>query len=138
MHLLLDAKTIDLRRHPLLDPTREQMGQIVEYDFLMKNSRSNETGSVYRKRNSILIEIGTRLIEIAKRSQTEDWESERLSRVYGDDEFKGSPIEQDLTYTAGSTEPEDERKRGDAISNDLEELHYEKLLTRATAASRRI
>ena len=140
VHLLLGAKTIDLneRRHPLIDATKEILEQIAEYDFLTAKCRRNEAGHVHREWKGRLIEIGTRLVEIAKSAQTEDWESERLRIVYDSDDVMDSPNLRNSTCSTGSIDPKDRRKSGDAISNDLEELHHERLLHRATAASERI
>ena len=136
VELLLGRKGVDINgtRHPPVQATEETLERLDEYQYLPK--RTDEFG--YKRKKSRCLEIATELIELAKKADTRDWGNEMFKDTYGHDETLSADSHNQSSDSPQSAATDGNANTDCAVSGNLDETYFQKLLVRADAASNRI
>ena len=122
---------IDGHRHPPVDASQKVLESIEEYEILQTRVGRDEDECECKKRESRCMEIGTKLLELAKNTEMGDWGNENFRKRYGADDIILAGVEIRPNHFTRPTHAEDNRKSESAALNT-------KFQASVTAASHRI
>ena len=130
----IEFEGIDIngKRHPPVEASQEVFESIEEYEILQKEIEGNENECEYEKYKDKCIEIGTKLIELAKSAKTGDWGNESFKKRYGAD------VENHSNHSPQLTDTEAEGNNESAATDTIDMTNYQNFHISVTAASNRI
>lgn len=138
--ILLGTEGIDIngRRHPPVQASQEVFESIEEYEILQKRVGGDQNHCESKKNKSRCIEIGAKLIELAKSAKVGDWGNESFRKRYGATGLIRADVEKQPNHSGQLTATEDEGRSESAVMNTSDVTHNQSFDINVTAASNRI